>query len=158
MAQLDEKELDGVLISAPENRRYLSGFTGSAGYLFITPDQAVLGTDFRYTEQAGKQAPGFEIVMVKGGWSWLLELLKKTPLKKLGFESQDMTVASYQNVLKALKEEPSLSEVSLVATPGIVDPLRAIKEPEELVLIQKAIDASGRRHGDGLPYHPGGHD
>lgn len=142
MAQLDEKELDGVLISAPENRRYLSGFTGSAGYLFITPDQAVLGTDFRYTEQAGKQAPGFEIVMVKGGWSWLLELLKKTPLKKLGFESQDMTVASYQNVLKALKEEPSLSEVSLVATPGIVDPLRAIKEPEELVLIQKAIDAS----------------
>ena len=34
---LAERELDGALISNAQNRRYLSGFTGSAGYLLITP-------------------------------------------------------------------------------------------------------------------------
>ncbi len=51
-AQFPEKELDAILISAPENRRYLSGFTGSAGYLMVSKDRAVLVTDSRYTEQA----------------------------------------------------------------------------------------------------------
>ena len=50
---LPEKELDAILISTPENRRYLSGFTGSAGYLLVTPQRQVLFTDSRYTEQAG---------------------------------------------------------------------------------------------------------
>ena len=42
---LKENELDAILVSSAENRRYLSGFTGSAGYLFISPAQAVLATD-----------------------------------------------------------------------------------------------------------------
>jgi Xaa-Pro aminopeptidase len=142
VAQLGERELDAMLISAPENRRYLSGFTGSAGYLFVTKSRAVLATDFRYTEQASHQAPGYEILRTKGGWGWFLELLKETGPRKVGFESQDVTVASYQNLLNALKEEATLGQVSLVAAPGIVEPLRVIKDQEELALLQKAIDAS----------------
>ena len=61
---MKERRLDGLLISAPENRRYLSGFVGSAGYLIITQSDAVLATDFRYIEQAGSQAPDFRIVAV----------------------------------------------------------------------------------------------
>ena len=57
--RLHEKGVDALLISMPENRRYLSGFTGSAGYLFISEQKAVLGTDFRYTDQATSQAPDF---------------------------------------------------------------------------------------------------
>ena len=53
MADLD---VDGFLVSAPENRLYLSGFTGSAGYLVITGSEAVLATDFRYVEQAEAEA------------------------------------------------------------------------------------------------------
>ena len=52
-------ELDAFFVSSPENRRYLSGFVGSAGYLVISREAAVLATDFRYTEQAGLQAPDF---------------------------------------------------------------------------------------------------
>jgi Xaa-Pro aminopeptidase len=40
--KLAEKDLDGIFISQPENRFYLSGFNGSAGYLFITDKLAVL--------------------------------------------------------------------------------------------------------------------
>ena len=49
LSQLPERDLEAMLISAPENRRYLSGFSGSAGYLLISKDQPVLVTDSRYT-------------------------------------------------------------------------------------------------------------
>ena len=142
VAQLPDRKLDALLISAPENRQYLSGFTGSAGYLLITKGQASLVTDFRYTEQAANQAPGYQVLQVGAGWGWLLELLKENGTKRLGFESQDMTVATYQDLLNAFKEEPALSHTSLVATSGIVEELRTTKYPEELALLQKAIDAS----------------
>ena len=34
--KLQEEELDTMLVSSAENRRYMSGFTGSSGYLLIT--------------------------------------------------------------------------------------------------------------------------
>ena len=143
VAQLAEKELDAVLISTPENRRYLSGFTGSAGWLLLTKGQAVLATDFRYTEQAGSQAPDYQVIQVKGGgWGWLVELLKAGGVRRLGFESQHMTVAAYQSLLDALKEDPGLGKTSLVPTSGLTEGLRIIKDQQELVLLQKAIDAS----------------
>ena len=78
IGQLEERELDAMLISAPENRRYLSGFTGSAGYLLISKDHAVLVTDSRYTEQAASQAPDYRVIQARGSWDWLVELLKET--------------------------------------------------------------------------------
>ncbi|MDA1257446.1 MAG: aminopeptidase P family N-terminal domain-containing protein, partial [Chloroflexi bacterium] len=53
--------IDAILITDDENRRYLSGFVGTAGYLFITQAGAVLATDSRYTEQAGHQAPDYRV-------------------------------------------------------------------------------------------------
>ena len=63
---IQELELDGILVSDTHNRRYFSGFVGSAGYLFVTSEDAVLATDFRYTEQAKEQARGFEISQIQG--------------------------------------------------------------------------------------------
>lgn len=142
VTQLPERELDALLISAPENRRYISGFTGSAGYLLIAPDRAVLVTDSRYMEQATKQAPDFQVMQVRGGWDWLLELLKETGIKRVGFESRDMTVATYNALVDALKEEDTLGDVSLIATSDIAEEHRAYKDQEELAMLQKAIDAS----------------
>ena len=49
--------LDAVLISDPINRRYLSGFTGSAGWLLVTAERALLILGFRYYERAAREAP-----------------------------------------------------------------------------------------------------
>ena len=142
VAQLPERELDALLISAPENRRYLSGFTGSAGYLFITPERAVLVTDSRYTEQATNQAPDFQVKQVRGGWDWLLEQLKETGVKRVGFESRDMTVATYNSLVGAVKDDSALGQVSMVATAEIPEEGRVFKDQRELALLQRAIDAS----------------
>ena len=144
VAQFPDQELDGVLISAPENRRYLSGFSGSAGYLLITKDNAVLVTDSRYTEQATNQSPDFDVRQVRGGWGWLVDELKSSGVKKIGFESQDMTVSSYNSLIEAVKGESSLSGVSLVPAPGLAENQRIVKDNEELELLQLAIDAADR--------------
>ena len=48
-----------------KGREWLSGFTGSAGSLVVTHDQAVLFTDSRYWEQADAQLAGSGIVLEK---------------------------------------------------------------------------------------------
>ncbi len=144
VAQFPDKDLDGVLISAPENRRYLSGFSGSAGYLFITKANAILVTDSRYTEQATNQSPDFEVRQVRGGWAWLVEELKASGVKKVGFESQDLTVSSYNSLIDAIKGESTLGGVSFVPAPGLAENQRIVKDQEELALLQLAIDAADK--------------
>jgi Xaa-Pro aminopeptidase len=101
-ASLPEHEIDAILISQPENRRYLSGFTGSAGILVITADRAVMATDFRYYEQVGREAPGFELAKITTRVSDLLpEVLADLGVKRLGFESQHMTVEQLNTLGKA---------------------------------------------------------
>lgn len=142
IARLTERGLDALLISTAENCRYLSGFTGSAGYLLVTPDRAILFTDSRYTEQASRQAPDFQVVQARGGWDWLPGALRETGVKQIGFESENLTVASYRRLLDTLKKDQAPEGVSFIATSGVVEELRAVKDQEELALLQQAIDAS----------------
>ncbi|HGO3136529.1 TPA: aminopeptidase P family N-terminal domain-containing protein, partial [Staphylococcus aureus] len=59
---LEQKHLDAIIILSDYNRRYLSGFTGTSGALIISKDKQYLITDFRYIDQATKQAPNYEII------------------------------------------------------------------------------------------------
>ena len=60
-ARLNEEGLDALLVQSAVNRRYLSGFTGSAGALVISPERSWIFVDFRYVERQS-QAPAFELV------------------------------------------------------------------------------------------------
>lgn len=137
--KFDTLELDAFLVSSPENRRYLSGFLGSAGYLVISRDAAVLATDFRYTEQAEMQAPDYRVDRISGGLGWMPELFKELGVKRVGFEAGFMTVALHSAIVNALKEDEGAREVSLVATSQFIDPLRAVKDPDELALMTRAM-------------------
>ena len=142
VAKLPEREVDAILISGAENRRYLSGFSGSAGYLFITDEWAHLATDFRYTEQATAQAAHFNVEQVRVGWDWLLTQIKESGAKRVGFESQAMTVSTYNSLTKAIEEDSGLSGIELVPFGDLTDDQRSFKDSDEIVLLQKAIDAS----------------
>jgi len=144
--------LDGFLVGAPvedtfhthsANRRYLSGFTGSMGWLLITADAAFIAVDFRYFEQAQREAPGF--ALFRGNNSlvkWLAPLLGEANLigKRVGFEPAGVTVASFQAMKKAVDAMPPGERPKLLAAPPIVEEMRAIKEPEEIAAIQRAVD------------------
>ena len=138
---LAEKEIDAIFISQPENRRYLSGFDGSSGYLLITPQNTILATDFRYMEQAKIQAPDYEIFQTIGGIvDWFPQLVAELNLKKLGFEAGHITFARYQQLSDILNK--AQSQLRLIPVDGLVESLRAIKEPEEIELITKAAEIS----------------
>lgn len=139
---LNQQQLDGLLVSIPENRRYLSEFTGSAGYLLISGEQADLYTDSRYTQQATQQAADFKVHQLNPGWDWLAGALKSRGIQRLGFESEHLTVAAHARIVEAVKGESALAGLSLLPTTGLVEKLRSVKDQEELARLQKAIDAS----------------
>ena len=140
---LTEKELDAILISTPENRQYLSGFVGTAGWLLISHDRAILATDFRYTEQATNQAPDFEVIQV-AGWKWFVEQLEEIGPARVGFESQHVTMAAYRRIVSAVKDMDEDKRPTLVATSNLVENIRAVKDAHELAMLQSVIDISDK--------------
>ncbi len=140
-ARFAEKEIDAVFITQSENRRYLSGFDGSAGYLLITRKKAVLATDFRYTEQAGREAPDFEVLRIIGKIAdWFPGLVRDAGIKRLGFESEDITYNFHRQLIEAL--DKNKVPIEFVPVSGLVESLRAVKEPGEIELIRKAVAIS----------------
>jgi len=138
---LAEKEIDAIFISQPENRRYLSGFDGSSGYLLITPGDTILATDFRYIEQAKRQAPEYEIFPIEGDTgNWFPKLVGGLNLKRLGFEAGHITFAMYHQLSDIVDELEG--RLRLVPLEGVVESLRVIKEAEEIELITEAVAIS----------------
>lgn len=134
---LADAGVDAVIISQPENRRYLSGFTGSAGHLLVGPNFAILATDFRYIEQAGQEAPDFEVWRINGSLvPALRELVRKLAVRRLGFEAHAVTYQIYREWGRYLRGRG----VRLVPLRGLVEQLRAVKDEEEVGLIRKAAE------------------
>jgi Xaa-Pro aminopeptidase len=136
---LGEKQIDGILISQAENRRYLSGFDGSAGFLLITPKSKILATDFRYITQAKNQAPDYEVLTTNNDISnWLPKLAAELKIKRLGFEAESISFARQRQLCDILKE--GKSALKLIPLEGVVESLRAVKEPEEIAFITRAAE------------------
>jgi Xaa-Pro aminopeptidase len=135
--------VDALLVTSGENRRYVSGFTGSAGSLLVTAREALLLTDFRYVEQARGQAPGFEVVKIEGPpWPVVAEQVQRLGVGRLGFESDDLTVDAYQRLQEALREKAP--EVTTVPLRGLGESLRMVKEAGEIALIRQAVEIGDR--------------
>lgn len=138
-AEMPGAEVDTMLVSAPANRRYLSGFSGSNGSLIITKTDAVLATDFRYVEQAASESPDFRIHRIEGGKAWLPALLAELGTRKMGVEASHMTLAAHQKILKELEESEDVSGVTVEPTSGLAEGIRAVKDADELALTAEAV-------------------
>lgn len=140
---LAEYELDAVLITNATNRRYLSGFTGSAGVLLITAEAQVIATDFRYYEQVAEQAADFQLVKIEAGKKFieiLPGMLKDVAARRVGFESDAVSYAQFQTWQDALKE--AKLEVQWLMGSGAVERIRMIKDEAELTAIKAAVALS----------------
>jgi Xaa-Pro aminopeptidase len=132
ISSLNERGLDGILITSPFNRRYASNFTGTAGSVLISQKKSVFITDFRYVEQAEKQCKGYEIVQQKKSMKEeIANQVEKLGIKKLGFEQDYVTFAQY-------KEFESAFETELIPVSGIIEKLRLIKSESEIKILKEA--------------------
>lgn len=129
--KLLENNLDGAIIYSKENRRYLSGFTGSTGYFIVSASgKAAFITDFRYKEQAKIQCKDSEIIIHENALNKkICETVEAYGIKKLGIEDNFMTVGFYSELKQALPE------VELSPLKDIMDLIRMIKNKEEIECI-----------------------
>ena len=130
---MSEHSLHGIVINKPENRRYFSGFSGSAGMLFISEDENYLLTDFRYVEQAAMEAKLFEVSRYHANpYEVLAEIAKKNDCATIGFEDDFVT---YEMYTKLSEYMPSLN-----LFPVKLDALRKVKDRKEITAIKKAVE------------------
>lgn len=136
---MQEQGLKALLITNATNRMYMTGFTGSSGYVVMTEDRAILLTDFRYMTQAPQQAIGYEVIEhAPRAMETVKDLLTQAGLTKLGFEQNDMTYGVYQACAGIL------NGVELVPTDFIVENLRMVKDEGELAIMQEAAELADR--------------
>jgi Xaa-Pro aminopeptidase len=131
---LQKLNIDAVLISNGNNMRYVSGFAGETGYLYISDKRHAVVTDFRYTIQAEIEAEGYEIITIgNGGYEETInDMLSTDGVERLGFEAEDMLFASYNR----LREKLKVKELTPIGNE--ITSLRRLKTAKELEFIQKA--------------------
>jgi len=133
-ASMAEWDMDAMLVTHPDNRRYLSGFTGSAGALLVTPGEAILVTDFRYYEQVAREAPEFELAKIETKLADLLPgLLEEMGVGRLGFESQHVTVEQHRDLTNVT------GDVEWLAMKEMVERIRAVKEEDEIEALRRSV-------------------
>lgn len=139
--------LNGMLVTSETNRRYLSGFTGSTGWLFIGADGAGFVTDGRYWAQVEQQCPGVELVKYRSNQDRRLSVCLANWLKergwsgKLGFEGCSLSCEDYQSLVGDLVSEDG-PVTEMVSVGSSLDYLRIIKSDDEIAAIRKAASVA----------------
>lgn len=129
---MQEKGIDGILVVKPENRRYLSGFTGTSGFLLITDNPSYILTDFRYVEQAARQCTEYQVVQHgREVVEDLKKLMNQHKIQRLGIEESFLTFSQYKEFKDSLG-------IELVNISKIIDNMRLVKDKTEIVLLEKA--------------------
>ena len=125
-----------VAVHNPSNMFYLTqGYTGE-GAVYISGTRRVIVTDFRYTEQAERQAPGFQVVMTDKGLShnqWIARFCAEDKVETLRYEDDYLTVSAFEALRQAVGD--GVTWLPLDKAP---EKLREIKTPDEVEAIRRA--------------------
>ena len=131
--KLSAEEVDAVLITKVPNVTYFSGFRGDSSALLIGKNFRKLITDGRYVEQAITQARNFTLVeQTEGLYKQIVEEIKISGCKRVGFEGLTMTVAAHSYLKKELKGV----EFKSIA----LDTLRQVKDVSEIANVRRACE------------------
>ncbi len=152
--ELRALKVDRLLVSAPVNVRYLSGYTGSNGLILIDASERAdhrFFTDFRYATQSAEQVPDRfkrEIAPAE-----LLEAVAQAlgdggveGERTLGFDDASLTVKQHARLRELLACLPpdmggapeGAPAWELVPCAGVVEHLREVKDEAEAARVRAA--------------------
>jgi len=141
---MKKKKIDGFLVTDITNIHYLTGFSGSSAFLFITDKEHFFTTDFRYKDQSEQEVKGWDIVIEKGNRIRIIQnFCKKTGTKNLGFESS-VTYIFYRQL--------SQKGLQVTAADHFIERLRTIKNEAEINTIRKAVKRAEEAFLDVKPF------
>jgi len=133
--------VSALLVTNIKNVCYLTGFTGSAGFLFVTDKTEILLSDSRYSSQLQDQCPGLAVDIRDAG-STILDSVERvssqSKFSSVAYESESLTKAEFDRLVS------KLTGTELVASDQLVESLRAIKDKTEIATIRKSIKVNQR--------------
>lgn len=148
--KLEEKHLDGFLVSSVPSIIYLTGYNGFSieereAFLLITQKDAYIFTDARYID-AVQNIPGFTLQQIGGDKPFRKvfgRLVTQHTLKAIGFEPHNLNVAEYI----AFKKVATFKAVEY-----LIEDIREIKSAEEIAAITKACALGDAAFAYALPH------
>lgn len=144
-AYLTRENLDAAFIFFPldtgnffPNVRYLTGFSGSMGAVFVTRKSSTFISDFRYIDQAKKQVKGSKVVILRKNPIAALADIKEAQQKnmRIAIEAHRLTLDQKNQLAKILPD------AILVETTDVVENLAICKDQAEINNIKKAVAIS----------------
>jgi Xaa-Pro aminopeptidase len=132
---MDGAKVDGLVVSDPVNVSYVSGFSGDAGLLYISPSRQYLITDGRFESQAAQEAPEFALSISsgRGYFEALGRVIRRTRARRIGVEADDLTYG------QARELRGHMTGRRMVATRGVVAGMRAVKTEGEIAAIRRSV-------------------
>ena len=144
--RLAESKLDALLVSSGPNIRYLSGFTGSNGLLYVSADGGALFTDPRYELQAAAET-GCDVRIARDSLAAALgKWLRRAKVCRIGFEPGGVTVEAYQ----ALKTQLP-ARCHLESAGSLIEEQRMWKSPAELEAIRHSVAVNSAAFSQTVP-------
>ena len=142
-ADLAARGLDALVVTSLPNVLYLTNFTGSAGIVILAAHTLQFLTDSRYVttvkdaQSTAFACPGLELTPVEAAYDVVLrKAIQSLTGTRIGFEAAHMTVSRHQWLSAALgREDP---RKALVATEGVVERCRAVKDEHEQATLRQA--------------------
>ncbi|MBC8063971.1 MAG: aminopeptidase P family protein, partial [Chlorobia bacterium] len=134
-SKMAESGVQAMLVSDIASVRWLTGFTGSFGYVVVSADRARFVTDSRYAIQAGEQVLEMPNVWFQSPVvldEFLAQQVSDLGFSKLGFEASSVTYATYE------KWKSRFVGVELYGAPDLISKLRMVKTKDELDRIRQA--------------------
>lgn len=136
---LVEHRVNALLVSALSNIRYLTGFTGSNGLLFISPDAATLLVDPRYTTQAAEETD-CRTKTIKGSlYAAAVQFALRKRWRRIGVERLRLGYASWLEL-----EARSDGAITFEPLGPVVDTLRSVKSQQEIDLIRQSVQTNSK--------------
>ena len=130
--RLRESLEEPLLVSAPANVVYLTGFSSSNAAVLVEPDRVLLFSDFRYAE-AARAVEGAEFVQAaRDLYTFLAEQLSG----RVGFEAEVVTYRQHASL--------HAGGIELVPRYGLVEALRAVKDEDEIAVIRRAAEITSQ--------------
>ena len=139
-SKFEELKIDAFFVTNILNVRYLTGFSGSAGLAVITKKKNYFITDFRYKIQSKKQvSKDFEIMIYpQGTYEHLQIIINRHRIKRIGVESNIMTVNEFNGIKKVFPE------IKFVPLNSVIEGIIITKNKEEIKSLKKAVEITDR--------------
>ena len=130
-ARMTDEGLDAFVVNSPANVRYLTGFSGEG--MLVVDEDVTLCSDSRYVVQAAEEAPWMTVAADGGGHvGKAAARLAETGAARVGFEAEALMYVGFEALGK------SAPDAELVSTRGVIERLRAVKDPGEIALVRRA--------------------